>query len=287
MKIIARILLAAFAYVIGEVLTGMLAPALHIPQMRVPPGMDLTKAFIAVALASPLLTAAFIPLADGLRGSWTKRFASIALLLFVTIGLNTAIEAKVFSDMVPGSALGSSLNSLLPCVFAAAVLTPRGDRAGAKAISQFGVPGWSWRLALAWMAFPVCYWMFGMCVAPFVLRYYESGALGIHVPPPLLILQTQLLRSALFLAASLPAILLWRKSRSQFILAMGLAQAFAVGVFQLASATFFPIALRVAHSLEITADSFAYAAALGFLFIAARIKARSSQPVAAVSGRVA
>ena len=288
MKLIARILLAAFAYVLGVVITGMIAPALHIPQMRGPVEMNPSIMMVALLLSAPLLTAACFPLAQGMRGTWTQRFLSLALLLFTTIGLNTMIEAKVFSDMVPGSAFGAALNSLLPCLFAAAVLTPRGIRTDPDVLGHFPVLGWSWRLLLAWAAFPVCYWLFGMCVAPFVLRYYESGTLGIHVPPPLVILQTQWLRSALFLAASFPGIVLWRKSRWQFIFAMGLAHAFAVGVFQLAAATFFPVALRIAHSVEIMADSFAYAAVLGFLFIATRSEARGSRaaPVTA-AGKVA
>jgi hypothetical protein len=77
----------------------------------------------------------------------------------------------------------------------------------------------------------------------------------------------QLVRGVLFLVATLPIALLWKKSRGAFIVSVGVAYAVAVGVFQLVQGTFLPVFLRVLHSAEIAADSFAYAAILGFLFI--------------------
>lgn len=288
MKTVVRILLAAVAYVIGSVLTGIIAPVLHLSSFRVAENIAPEKLFLALVLSSPLLAIGVAPLAAGLRGSFMKRFAAIAALLYVAIGLNTAIEAKKFTTLIAGSAFGVSLQSLLPCLFAAAVLaTIHTEPSASPAMLRFD-GAWTWRLPVAWLSFPVIYWVFGMCVAPFVIKYYDAGALGLRIPAPSTILLTQLLRSALFLAASLPAIWLWRKSRRQFILAMGLAHAFAVGIFQLAGATFLPVVLRVAHSIEITADSFAYAAVLGLLFIAkgsavsvaALEKAEVNRPVA-------
>lgn len=268
MKTLVRIVLAAVAYLMGAMITGALAPVLHLPALNTPADANPGKMFLAFALTTPLLAIGFVLLAAGLRGNWAKRFAAIAALLYVTIGLNTMIEVKIFTHMVSGSALGASLHSVLPCVFAAAVLATIKTEAGVvSTMLPFQFAGWSWRLVVAWLMFPVIYWTFGMCVAPFVLKYYDAGMLGLRIPPPSIILKTQLLRSALFLAASFPAIWLWRKSRGQFILGMGLAHAFAVGIFQLAGATFIPAIMRVAHSIEIMADSFAYAAVLGMLFI--------------------
>lgn len=268
MKTLFRILLAAVAYVMGAMVTGALAPVLHLPVFKVPADASAQR-FVMFALSTPLLTIGLAALAAGLRGNWGKRFGAIASLLYVAIGLNTMIEAKIFTHMIDGSAFAASLHSVLPCVFAAAVLaTIKTDAGAALTMLPFEFKGWSWRLVVAWLMFPVIYWTFGMCVAPFVIGYYDSGILGLRIPPPAIILETQLLRSALFLAASLPTIWLWRKSRGQFILGMGLAHAFAVGIFQLAGATFMPAILRILHSIEITADSFAYAAVLGLLFIA-------------------
>jgi hypothetical protein len=81
-------------------------------------------------------------------------------------------------------------------------------------------------------------------------------------------LRTVLVRSSIFLVASLPAVLLWIGSRRGPIGAMGLAHAVLVGIFAMAQAShLMPPILRITHSIEITADSFAYAAVLVWLFV--------------------
>jgi len=283
MKLAARIIGSAIAYVLGATITGMLTPVLHLPTLKVTANMlphaDPQRMLLILLLSAMVLMLALSPLAAGLRGGWAIRWFAVGLLLYIAIGLNTMLELKIFSTMLPGSALGVSLQLLLPCVFAAAVLTlPFGARRETPTMGHFTVASWSGRLVIAWLTFPVCYWVFGMCVAPFVIGHYQSGELGLIIPAPLVILRMVLLRSALFLAASFPAILLWRRSRTQFIIAMGLAHSFAVGIFQLAPASFLPAVLRFAHSIEITFDSFAYAAVLGLLFIASDKTAESSVP---------
>jgi hypothetical protein len=68
--------------------------------------------------------------------------------------------------------------------------------------------------------------------------------------------------------ASLPAVLLWIGSRRGLTGAPGLAHAVLVARFGMAQAShLMPAILRIAHSLEITADSFAYAAVLVWLFV--------------------
>ena len=66
-----------------------------------------------------------------------------------------------------------------------------------------------------------------------------------------------------------------------------MAHAFTVGFYGLVGATFLPMVLRVAHSIEIAGDSFAYAGLLVLLFAApskiansttATIKAATLQP---------
>jgi hypothetical protein len=121
---------------------------------------------------------------------------------------------------------------------------------------------------VAWLGWPVTYFVFGACVVPFVLPYYTSGALGLQLPPVGTVFEVQLLRSVIFLAASLPFIALWKGSRLGLWLALGSAHAVVVGLYGIISATFLPMIMRVAHGLEITADSFAYAGLLVLLFAA-------------------
>jgi cytochrome bd-type quinol oxidase subunit 2 len=112
-----------------------------------------------------------------------------------------------------------------------------------------------------------------MCVAPFVEPYYTSGALGLRIPPMLTIFELQLFRSVVFLAISLPFIAMWKDSRRNLWLALGLTHAVVVGIYGLVGATFLPMVLRISHSLEITGDSFAYAGLLVLLFTASAVPA--------------
>jgi hypothetical protein len=73
-----------------------------------------------------------------------------------------------------------------------------------------------------------------------------------------------MVRSTVFLIGSLPFIVLWKKPWLADFLAPARALAGRRPV-RLVQALWFPPVLRIAHSLEIGADSFAYAAAIAFL----------------------
>ncbi len=268
MKVLGRILLAAVAYIVGVILTGIITTALRVPPMELPSGMTALGAVLGLMLATPLLTAAVLPLALGLRGAWINRCVVIGLFLFISIGVNTALEGAIFSTIMSGRGMFIAMQALLSCIFAAAVLTwDRHETLTEGSSPTFSGPGWAWRLGLGWLAFPVVYWLFGSMIAPFVMEYYRAGIGGLRIPPTQTILGMQFLRGALFLIASLPVALLWKQSRCKFIVSLGLAYAVAVGVFQLVQGTFLPVFLRVIHSAEIAADSLAYAAVIGLLFV--------------------
>ena len=280
-NIVVRIVLSAIAYIVSLVLMGTLSPLLHLPPLKPVPGGGPQQMFLTMVLALPILILGMLPLASFLKGSWPLRWLAIAVLLYVTLGLNTLIEAKIFTGLLEGNPLTASFFWIVPSALTAAALTfgLNQSNPAPSAMGNFSPSGWAWRLGVAWLAFPPIYFVFGMCVAPFVVPYYNStGILGLKIPGFDVIIRTQLLRSAIFLAASFPAILLWTKSRGRLILALGLAHAVTVGVFQLAQASFLPMTLRIAHSLEITADSFAYAAVLTLLFVRST---KVAQPVLA------
>ena len=89
----------------------------------------------------------------------------------------------------------------------------------------------------------------------------------------------QIVRSTLFLLASLPFLILWKKTRGSLIFSLGLAHWFTVGLFGLLQAHQLSMTLRIAHSLEIGADSFTYAALL-VLLLSTRLV---TKPVAAIT----
>jgi hypothetical protein len=280
MKAAFRVGIAAIAYVVGVVVTGMIAPALRLPTFKPIPGADPAGQFKMLVVAAPLLALALVPLTRGLHGSWKRRGVALSVLLFVAVGPNTMIEVRVFSTVLNGSPWAASLYSLLPCVLMALVLTKHAaSQKATRAVRRLSTAGWAGRLLLAWLAFPAGYWLFGIIAAPTNIAYYTARPeMGFLIPPPLVIVQTQLLRGALLLAATLPGVLLWGKSRRQFIIAMGSAQAVAIGIFPLLQATFMPLILRLVHCLEITANAFLFAAVVAFLFIASSSAAEGQQP---------
>lgn len=283
MKTIFKILLVALGYVLGMMLSQVLTAALHLPTPAPPPGTTPGRTLGALLLSTPLLIAGLVALTSGLGGTFRTRFGALFALLYVCVGVNTVIEDAVFTTMMrPG--LGTLLvGYLLPCGFAAVALTKLFPSARpAPALPRFSARQWTWRLLGAWLAFPLIYLVFGMCVAPFVLDYYRAGVAGLQIPAAGVILRTELLRSALYLLVSVPVILLWSRSRSELFLALGFAHAVMVGIFGLAQAYWFPTALRVAHTAEITADSFAYAGVLVLLF--AKPKATRQLSIAQAAG---
>ena len=86
----------------------------------------------------------------------------------------------------------------------------------------------------------------------------------------------------MFLIASLPFIVLRKKSRSWQIFSLGLAHWLVAGLFGVVQALWFPPVLRIADCLEIGADSFACAAAIVFLLFPRSCETRV-QHVAAVA----
>jgi len=273
--------LCSLAYVVGTVLSGMLISALHLAMPNfLPPNANPMTQFAYFACASLLIGFGLLPLAAPLGGSRTVRWLALALLIFVCLGVNTTIEIRIFSTFLAhGGALVLTANVILPALLCGWGLSTLGTSPAEEPpllervrsfFSARSVAGWSWRLLLAILAFPFAYFLFGSMVGPYVVEAYRGGIAGLTLPPVAVILKTQLVRSTIFFIASLPFLVLWRKSRLSLFVALGLAHWVLVGLFGLSQAVTFPRLLRILHSIEIGADSFAYAAALVFLLLPRR-----------------
>lgn len=285
MKTIGKILLAALAYVLGTIASGMIAGALHFPPVGAPPGTTQEGLFRDLLLTSPLLVCGVAVVASGLGGKFLARFSALFALVYIVIGVNTIIEGKIFTNFITSGVSTLFVHYILPSAFVAAVAAVLfNSKKPSPVLPAFSPGQWTWRVLAAWLAFPVVYWTFGMCVAPFVVDYYRAGVAGLVLPGAGTILKTQLLRSPLFLLSTLPAILLWTGSRKRLFISLGIAHALMVGVVGLLQASWFPTVLRVTHSIEITADSFAYAAVLVLLFTQKK-SAGEVLRAAAASGR--
>jgi hypothetical protein len=81
--LILKGIFAGILFVLGCVVTGMLAAAVHvtIPNFN-PATVNQQTMFLMFVLACPLLGLALVPLAHGICGSRTIRWLSLALFLF-------------------------------------------------------------------------------------------------------------------------------------------------------------------------------------------------------------
>lgn len=277
-KVIGKVLLCSVAFVVGTVVSGIVSTGLHLPQMQLPAGTTAQALFTALLLASPVLALGIASIASGLGKSFAARCTAIFLILYVVFVVNN-IEASKFSNMITVPLWVMFVHDLIPCLLTA--LTAAwcfGSKEAPVGFPRFTPAGWAWRIVVAWFAFPFIYLFFGACIAPIVKPYYDAGVASLRIPPMSVILQTQMLRSPMLLAATLPLIALWTRSRRSLFVSLGVAHACLVGLYGLAQATFFPMVLRVTHSIEITFDSFAYAGVLVLLFTAAKGTGREKMP---------
>lgn len=271
-------LLAGILYVLGTVLAGMLFSVLHIPMPNfLPPGADPNIGSRLFLLVTPLLGVFLAPLAVHTAGSRLLRGLVVFFLMFISLGVTAVLEMRIFLTVFAhGGALTTVLMVIPPgllCAFALSFLLGQ-DQPAVSAAERFrsffaahSPISWLTRFVLATLAFAVLYFAFGMIVAPYVVPFYRAGVLGLTLPAFSAILPVLFTRSVLFLAACLPFMVLWTRSRLSLILSLGLALWFVNGLFGLLQVFFWPPVMRIAHSLEIGGHSFAYAAALVFLLL--------------------
>ena len=267
MKPILKILLCVIVSAVSLVVAGGLIHLLQLHPAQAPGNPTVRAMLILGILSKVVLVAGLWPLARSLAGSAGQRAGAFIAFLALATGTNTIIEASIFTNYVahaiPAVAIMYASEALL---LGLALGFLFGLDEPPNGLSHHDWPGWVVRAVAAWLAFPVIYLAFGMCVSPIVAPYYRAGIAGLHIPALSIILETQLVRSAIFLLASLPLIALWKGSRNTLWLCLGLAHATVVGYYGLVGNAFFPPVLRITHGVEITFDSFAYAAVLVWLF---------------------
>ena len=269
-----RLPLCAVAYVVGSMAGGALVSALGLPLPEVPEQANEQIQGLLLWVASLALAGGLAPLARRIQGAYWVRWLALAALCYVCLGVNTPIEAAIFTNM--GGMMAIPVLSLFPCLLFAAVMALLFKPAeggvlildnARRFLGSRSAGQWAWRLAVAVCAFPVIYWTFGLMVAPFVLEYYRQGQFGLALPRGGVIIAIQLLRSTLFLAAALPILMAWPGSRLRLTLALGLAFYVLVGLFSLIQGSWLAPTLLVLHNIEIFADSMVYALVLVLLLV--------------------
>jgi hypothetical protein len=244
-----------------------------------------TTNFLLSLVGSVLMAVCMALLAVGLWGSTAVRWITLAAFCYVAFGLNNQIEAAIFTTF--GGTSTMLVFFLLPCLAGAAaavlLLPPNEPEAGQTTIfHRGGVSNWWWRVVVAWLAFPMIYIFFGMLASPIVVPVYQQQDFGLTLPGMGTIIPVALVRSALYLAVTIPVMMMWSRSRRSLVLTLGIAFFAMMGLIGLATTTFFPPVLRIAHSIEILCDAVVYAWLLVALFVP-KDRVETTQPVLAAA----
>ena len=275
----------AIAYFIGVMISGGVITAAKMPWPAFPQSVSQANEFIIGLIGSILMAICLALLARGIRGSQTVRWLILAIFSYVTFGLNNQIEAAIFTTY--GGTATMLVFFILPCAFGAAAAVylfrpEHPEESLESVVSKQPLSRWWWRAGVAWIAFPVIYVFFGMLAAPVVVPVYQSQDFGLTLPGFGTMIPVALVRSALYLAVTIPILVNWSRSRRSLFLSLGIALFAMMGLIGLLSATFFPPVLRVAHSVEILGDAIVYAWLLVALFIP-KVRHEINEPVAAIA----
>jgi len=275
----------AIAYFIGVMIGGAVITAAKMQWPTFPGSAGETENFVLSLISSILMAACLALIARGIRGSQFVRWLILAVFTYVAFGLNNQIEAAIFTTY--GGNTTMLLFYILPCAFGAAaaihLFRPEQNSPSIdNAITGQPFTRWLWRAIVAWLAFPVIYLFFGTLAAPVVVPVYQSQDFGLTLPGFGTMIPVALVRSALYLAVTIPILVNWSRSRRSLFLSLGIALFAMMGLIGLLSATFFPSVLRVAHSVEILGAALVYAWLLVALFIP-KVRHEINEPVAAVA----
>jgi hypothetical protein len=265
MLVAGKVLVCAAVYVVAAMAAGMVLPKVGIQPPTLPEQVEAEELMPYFFLGALALSALMAPLAGLLRGRYLQRLTCLFVFATVCLAVNTAIEASIFTTV--SHVFGVVAHQIVPLLAFSAVLAAVFGAERAEGFSRRQgrlVPAWTpqqWaaRIAIAVVAFPAIYLLFGTAVAPFVVDHYRQGAFGLTLPPMGVIVAVQFVRSVLFLAASLGVLMMLSGSRHRRILSFALAFFVLTGLFEMLQAYWLPEALRLAHGLELLADSVVYA----------------------------
>lgn len=276
---ILKALACGIVFFVGTILGSLLAAALGIPAPEAPQGADQASLMVYLLLASLGIGALLAFLAARLRGSRPARWLILAALGWVTYSLSTYIEASIFTTYGAASMYKviMDLVAFLAASGLAVTLFPAAKRDDSW-LAAFSLGSIAWRLAAAWIAFPIIYLTFGRIVEPLVIDVYRQGLYELNAPGWGEILLTQALRSQLFLLVCLGLISRWNGTRLSLWSALATALFLLIGGFYMLQAYWFPAGFRLIHSLEMLADALLYAACLTALFAPAAAAARQVSP---------
>ena len=270
---------AALASLVGMVIGGIVTSALKLPTPALPANVSLITLLPLMFLSGILMAIILGECFRNLYQNYWQRLLVLWLCHYLLYYLLNTLDAFLFTTMTN---LGTGIvSNIFPALFLSAVTallwkSGSGNSTDSRKMADylsFRKPGdWAWRFALAWLIFPLIYYLVGRVVALFTLRYYTDPSLNTGLTLNITIqslLAMQVLRGALFLLAVLPIIFAWKSTRKTLWLWLGVVIFIQISIQTILQAYWLPfLEVRIPHGIELLVDSFAQAYLYAWLLFA-------------------
>jgi hypothetical protein len=271
---VGKLILCALAFYVGFILGGIFSAAAGFPTPEMPAGAVAATVQTALMISGFPVAICLALLSSRISLKFTPRWLSLAALVWLAYGVNTYLEANIFTTYGSASLINviTSLGAGLLGGAAVAWFFPPAYQPEplwitvATFFRRYRSSDCAWRFLAAIVAFPVIYYFFGWLISPIVVPYYQQQGGSLVIPSLGILLPVLFFRSSIFLVSCFMVLVAWRSTRFSLALSLGAAMFMLVGGIGLMVASFLPAILRVVHSFEILADSLCYAIALSLLF---------------------
>ncbi len=198
-----------------------------------------------------------------------KLSGTLFVLYFGINQLNTLDEALLFKVRLEAPQVfrmmaSSFLTALIFCPLLVLILdcwkkTPQED---VGPLVPRPAANWVGRILLGVLLYVLCYFVAGIIAFPFVKDFYA----GIRLPGPASILETEVFRGLVYVAAGLVVVRGMEGHRARAAFALGLSFPILAGVAPLLMPNpFLPDYVRLSHGFEIGISNFVYGVLLGYL----------------------
>ena len=262
--------LIAVAYFFGTVISLVLLSAIGVPMPSIPGDASRDQTVILGLMGAFVFALALFPLARGIGGSVAQRLLIMSAFTYGAFTIVNQVQAAVFTEI--GGTGPRMIFYAIPCLVAAAAATwlvrPTGGPVVRRSIIQVRpMRAWWWRLVLALLALPCIEILAGAVAVPLLQEAVLLEPSGVHVPGAAVVMASLFFKSALLLAITVPIVLSWRRSRLHLTVALGSALFILTGLVGLIQATWWPVFVRLAFSLQVLVTAMAYAAFVVVLLV--------------------
>ena len=188
---LAKLFIGALGFFGGMILGSVLAGFMGLPVPPLPEGADGATLMQYQLMVSVIFAGTLAFISGNLSGRFITRFLILSWLSWFTFSINTYLEARLFTTSGAASIFTLVMqfmavvlcSALMAWLFPPAGINKTAARQQLRAfVLQYRLSQWVWRLVLVWLAFPVCYVLFGRLAQPFIISFYEQHLAGLTAP---------------------------------------------------------------------------------------------------------